>query len=62
MTRGQAQSNAMPNPPPDTLPAPPAHRPLPTVLRWLLQAFAVLCLIVGIIGIITPGCQPPSSS
>ncbi|WP_461468325.1 YbaN family protein [Melaminivora sp.] len=45
----------MPNPPPDTLPAPPAHRPLPTVLRWLLQAFAVLCLIVGIIGIITPG-------
>jgi len=33
----------------------PAPRPLPWPVRWLLLAFAVLCLALGIIGIIVPG-------
>ncbi|SDM39778.1 hypothetical protein SAMN05428957_105186 [Oryzisolibacter propanilivorax] len=43
---------------PDTreqLPAPPQHPPLPAALRWLLLAFAVLCLVLGVIGIVVPG-------
>ena len=39
-----------PEPQPQDLPA-----PLPALLRWLLLAFAVLCLGLGIIGIIVPG-------
>ena len=34
---------------------PPAHPPQPVVVRWLLMAFAVFCLVMGIIGIIVPG-------
>lgn len=33
----------------------PAPRPLPWPVRWLLLAFAVLCLALGIIGIVVPG-------
>jgi uncharacterized membrane protein YbaN (DUF454 family) len=28
---------------------------LPTALRWLLRAFALLCLALGFIGIVVPG-------
>ena len=34
---------------------PPAHPPQPVVVRWLLMAFAVFCLVMGVIGIIVPG-------
>ncbi|MCO5111791.1 MAG: YbaN family protein [Burkholderiaceae bacterium] len=37
------------------LPAPPVHRPLPLVARWALLAFAILCLLLGIIGVFVPG-------
>ncbi|MBV7540962.1 YbaN family protein [Acidovorax sp. sic0104] len=30
-------------------------QPLPWPVRWLLLAFAVLCLVMGIIGVIVPG-------
>ena len=30
-------------------------RPLPLVARWLLLAFAVLCLVMAVIGVIVPG-------
>lgn len=30
-------------------------RPVPTAMRWLLQVFAVLCLIMGAIGVVVPG-------
>ncbi|MFT4242642.1 MAG: YbaN family protein [Acidovorax sp.] len=33
----------------------PAPRPLPWPLRWLLLAFAMLSLALGIIGIVVPG-------
>ena len=33
----------------------PAPRPLPWPVRWLLLAFAVLCLALGIVGIVVPG-------
>lgn len=33
----------------------PPLRPLPWPVRWLLQAFAVLCLVMGTIGVIVPG-------
>ena len=33
----------------------PSPRPLPWPVRWLLLAFAVLCLALSIIGIIVPG-------
>lgn len=33
----------------------PALRPLPWPVRWLLLGFAVVCLGLGIIGIIVPG-------
>ena len=33
----------------------PPLRPLPWPVRWLLQAFAVLCLVMGAIGVIVPG-------
>ena len=39
----------------DTLPPMPEHPPLPAPLRWLLLAFAVLCLIMGAIGVVVPG-------
>ena len=31
------------------------HRELPLPLRWLLKAFAVLCLVLGIVGVFVPG-------
>lgn len=42
------------------LPVPPATpnpspRPLPRAVRWLLLVFAVLCLVMGVIGVIVPG-------
>lgn len=39
----------------DRRPTEPTPRPLPWPVRWLLQAFAVLCLVMGIIGVIVPG-------
>ncbi len=42
-------------PPPEVLPPPPVHPPLPAPMRWLLQAFAVLCLVMGAIGVVVPG-------
>ncbi len=33
----------------------PTHKPQPVVVRWLLMAFAVFCLVMGVIGIIVPG-------
>ena len=33
----------------------PAPRTLPWPVRWLLLAFAVLCLALGIVGIVVPG-------
>ena len=41
-------------PSPQPLP-PPHHEPKPALVRWLLMAFAILCLIMGVIGIIVPG-------
>lgn len=34
---------------------PPVHRPLPLPVRWALLAFAVLCLVLGVIGVFVPG-------
>ena len=46
-------------PDPDTASAAPDSgpplRPLPWPVRWLLLGFAVLCLVMGIIGVIVPG-------
>ena len=44
-------------PPDDSIPEPPEPllRPLPWPVRWLLQAFAVLCLVMGAIGVVVPG-------
>ena len=33
----------------------PLPRPLPWPVRWMLLAFAMLCLALGIIGVIVPG-------
>lgn len=33
----------------------PQLRTLPWPLRWLLLAFSVLCLVLGVIGVIVPG-------
>ena len=41
--------------PPESLPSEPKQAPLPAAARWLLMAFAVLCLVMGVIGIIVPG-------
>ncbi len=41
--------------PRENLPPVPEHAPLPAVVRWLLLAFAVLCLAMGVVGIIVPG-------
>ena len=35
--------------------AAPPLRTLPWPVRWLLLAFAVLCLVLGLIGVIVPG-------
>ena len=43
-----------PLPRPPQLP-PPHHEPKPALVRWLLMAFAILCLIMGVIGIVVPG-------
>ena len=42
-------------PPPEPQPTEPKQAPLPAAARWLLMAFAVLCLVMGVIGIIVPG-------
>lgn len=42
-------------PPDDPALTPPALRPLPWPVRWLLQGFAVLCLVMGAIGVVVPG-------
>jgi uncharacterized membrane protein YbaN (DUF454 family) len=39
------------NPPP----GPTAPPPLPLLARWALLAFAVLCLVLGLIGVVVPG-------
>ena len=36
-------------------PPPPVLRPLPAPARWLLLAFAVLCLVLGVLGVFVPG-------
>lgn len=41
-------------PPEDPTPE-PSPKPLPWPVRWLLQAFAVLCLVMGAIGVVVPG-------
>lgn len=38
-----------------SLPPVPEQPPLPALVRWLLLAFAVLCLVLGVIGVIVPG-------
>lgn len=46
----------MPQPPTESHEdAAPPLRTLPWPVRWLLLAFAVLCLVMGIIGVIVPG-------
>ena len=41
-----------PLPPASTNPTP---RALPRAVRWLLLVFAVLCLVMGLIGVVVPG-------
>ena len=36
-------------------PAPPVHHKLPLLVRWALLAFAILCLVLGVIGVFVPG-------
>ena len=36
-------------------PAPPVHRTLPLLVRWALLSFAIMCLVLGIIGVFVPG-------
>ncbi len=36
-------------------PAPPVHQTLPLLVRWALLAFAILCLVLGVIGVFVPG-------
>lgn len=46
----------MPQPPTESHDdAAPPLRTLPWPVRWLLLAFAVMCLVMGIIGVIVPG-------
>jgi len=33
----------------------PSPRPLPLAARWLLLAFAAMCLVMAVIGVIVPG-------
>ncbi|NMM75712.1 hypothetical protein B2J86_01800 [Acidovorax sp. SRB_14] len=44
----------MPLPHPPAAPVPP-HRRLSAPLRWLLLAFAILCLVLGVVGVFVPG-------
>ena len=44
-----------PHPPESPEDNAPPLRPLPWPVRWLLHAFAVCCLALGIIGVIVPG-------
>jgi len=46
--------NPLPPSPASGSSLPPA-RQLPLPLRWLLMAFAVLCVVLGVIGIFVPG-------
>lgn len=58
---GLADNGCMPLPEdPGRSPAPGEHPPvppaeLPLLLRWLLLAFAVSCVVLGVIGILVPG-------
>lgn len=40
---------------PTGIPPPPSLSPVPRAVRWLLHAFAVLCLVLGVLGIFLPG-------
>ena len=42
-------------PAPDPTPVMVPRKPLPRVARWLLMAFAGLCVVLGLIGAIVPG-------
>ena len=42
-------------PPPTPAVAAPPRKPLPRIARWLLMAFAWLCVVLGLIGVIVPG-------
>ncbi|MDH4463199.1 MAG: YbaN family protein [Acidovorax sp.] len=44
-----------PDEPSNTSGSMPVPRPLPWVLRWVLHAFAVLCLGLAVVGVIVPG-------
>lgn len=51
-----AQSHSPVSPASPALPPGPATpKQLPLVARWLLLAFAALCLVLGLIGVIVPG-------
>jgi hypothetical protein len=39
----------------ESLPPLPEQPPLPALARWLLLVFAVLCLVMGVIGVVVPG-------
>lgn len=52
----EAHAAAAPvTPTPVTPVTPGVPTPLPWLARWLLLAFAVLCLVMGVIGVIVPG-------
>ena len=50
-----ALSAMPPQDPPVPVPPPPALSPRPALVRWLLLAFSVLCLGLGVLGIFVPG-------
>lgn len=41
--------------PTNKLPDTPLPRELPLLVRWLLTAFALLCLVLGVVGVFVPG-------
>ena len=54
--RRAVPSEPDPTPPaPDPTPVMTPRKPLPRVARWLLMAFAGLCVVLGLIGAIVPG-------
>lgn len=46
---------AMPAPAPASTPTPPIAPTSRGLARWLLTAFALLCLLLGLIGVVVPG-------
>jgi uncharacterized membrane protein YbaN (DUF454 family) len=42
-------------PPPSSPMEPVVPRPLPLAARWLLMAFAAVCVVLGLIGAVVPG-------